>query len=303
MPWLDKLALGRTLLIDGGTGTELERRGVPVDPIIWMAAAAVTHFDVLVCVHEDFIAAGADIITANTFATNRFVLEAGGWGQRFRDLNERAVAAAQQAVAAANRPVAVAGSMSCLPPAFDTANYPARLAATRAYREHANCLADLGVDLIVLEMLQDTHHAVWALEAALATGLPVWAGISCRPSASGDALVGFDTEDVTFQACLEAIALRSPAMINIMHSPCSAIDRAIATLEHYWHGPFGVYPEVGSFDAVRRKRTSLIAPEELAAHADRWRRQGACLLGGCCGARPEHIATIAATLAAKTNRE
>ena len=73
-----EIAAGRTIVIDGGTGAELQRRGIPMDPVSWYARAAITHYAELVSVHTDFINAGAQIITANTFATHRYVLRAAG---------------------------------------------------------------------------------------------------------------------------------------------------------------------------------------------------------------------------------
>ncbi len=75
---------GEVVVLDGAMGTELEKRGVPMDDAAWSAAALVTHTDTVREVHEDYIRAGADIITTNTFATARHVLEPAGMGEQFR---------------------------------------------------------------------------------------------------------------------------------------------------------------------------------------------------------------------------
>jgi S-methylmethionine-dependent homocysteine/selenocysteine methylase len=287
-----KLAENRPVIIDGGTGAELQRRGVPASRIVWVAEAALRQFDVLVSVHADFIRAGAEVVTANTFATNRFVLAARGLGGEFAAINRAAVEAARQAVTASGIPTAIAGSMSCLPPAFDTANYPDIATERRCYRELAETLADLGVDLIALEMMQDRHHAGLALDAASRTGLPVWLGMSCRLRPSDRALVGFDNDDVDFLECLHALMTLEPAVINLMHSSCNAIDHALPLLRREWGGPVGIYPEVGSFDPITRVRSVSQSPEALAARCVEWMGQGARILGGCCGATPEHIRAI-----------
>ena len=74
--WRERLAAGRVLLVDGGTGSELRRRGFALDPCAWSAPAALTDFDLLRSIQSDYIAAGADVISTNTFAAARFVLEA-----------------------------------------------------------------------------------------------------------------------------------------------------------------------------------------------------------------------------------
>src|SRR3712207_2755816 len=92
-----RLDRGEVVILDGAMGTELERRGVPMDTVAWDAAALFTHPDTVREVHEDYIRAGADVIITNTFATARHVLEPAGMGERFRELNTRAVALAKEA--------------------------------------------------------------------------------------------------------------------------------------------------------------------------------------------------------------
>src|SRR5690606_16838498 len=125
-------------------------------------------------IHADYVEAGADVVTANTFATSRFVLEAAGLGEAFVAINRASVAAAKQARERVGRAVAVAGSISCLPPEFDVARYPAPNDERAAYEELATLLAELGVDLLVLEMMEDETHARRACDAVRAIGLPFW---------------------------------------------------------------------------------------------------------------------------------
>src|SRR5450631_107416 len=104
-----RLAGGEVVLLDGGTGTELEARGIPMDGAVWCGVAVLEHRDVVRMVHEDYIRAGAEIITANTFPSNRLALEPAGLGDRVTEINRRAVETALQAREnAAECPVLVA---------------------------------------------------------------------------------------------------------------------------------------------------------------------------------------------------
>src|SRR3712207_5953676 len=115
-----RLEGGEVVVLDGAMGTELERRGVPMDDAAWSASALITHPDTVREVHEDFVRAGADVITTNTFATARHVLEPAGMGERFRELNTRAVALAQEAREnAADGAVFLAGSISTFTARYD----------------------------------------------------------------------------------------------------------------------------------------------------------------------------------------
>jgi S-methylmethionine-dependent homocysteine/selenocysteine methylase len=274
--------------MDGGTGAELRRRGMPLDTVAWSAAAPLTHYELLRAIHLDYIASGADVITTNPFATTRFVLVAAGRAADFAAINARAVAAAREARAASGRDVAIAGSISCLPPAFDVHAYPDEETERQAYLELAETRAEAGVDLLVLEMMQETRHAPLACAAARAVGLPFWLGVSCRVGA-GEALVGFDFPLVPMTRCLDALLPFAPAAVAVMHSPAAAVSQALDELRSRWPGPLGAYPELGDGATAPALR-----PDELAAQARDWLARGARIVGGCCGATPSHIRALAA---------
>ena len=283
--WQQILARGGTVLLDGATGTELRRRGMALSDAAWSGLASLTHYDLLRTIHADYITAGADVITTNTFATTRFVLDAAGHGNEFGAINARAVAAAREARDESGRDVAIAGSMSCLPPRFDAHAYPDERAETAAYRELAETLAEAGVDLLILEMMQETRHAPLACAAARAVGLPWWLGVSCRLGA-GSELVGFDFPLVPLATCLDVLLPLEPTAVAVMHSPVTAVVPALTTLRPRFAGPLGAYPEVGA------GRRSIVGPGELAAAAREWLAAGARIVGGCCGTTAEHIRAL-----------
>jgi S-methylmethionine-dependent homocysteine/selenocysteine methylase len=286
--WVQALDRGETLVLDGGTGTELRRRGMALSRVAWSALASLTRYEQLRAIYLDYLAAGAGVITTNTFATTRFVLEAAGHGEDFKLINTRAVAAAREARDLSGRDVAVAGAISCLPPRFDVHAYPDESTERSAYLELAETLAEAGVDLLVLEMLQETRHAPLACAAARAVGLPVWLGVSCRLGAGGT-LVGFDFPLVPLGECLEALLPFAPAAVNVMHSPVAAVEPALREIRARWPGTLGAYPEIGD----GTPQPHAIGPDTLAEHARGWIANGARIIGGCCGTTPEHIRALA----------
>ena len=292
MSWREKLDLGQIVLLDGGTGSELQRRGVPMNKAAWSGLAVHTHPHVVREVHEAYIDAGAEVIITNTFGTTRFLLEAAGLGGEFEKINRDAVRLAVEARDASGRNIAIAGSLSNLPPGMQPRNYPLADAELAGLRELAAILAGSGADLIALEMMQDTRHAAWAMEAALATGLPVWLGVSCRRRRDGDGLVSFDLPDVDFAKPLDTLIPMGPDVVNIMHSDPDAVAPGIAMVRERWRGPVGVYPELGEFSPPDWKFDPDSTPERLVEHARDWAAQGALLIGGCCGTTPEHIRAL-----------
>jgi len=285
MGWLEKLQSGGVLVIDGGTGSELRRRGAPWGDATWSGLAGAARHDLLVNIHMDYIAAGAEVIIANTFGTARFVLESVGFGEHFKMINRDALAAAFEARERSGMDVAVAGSISCLPPGFDHEAYPDPGRERADYQELVDLFDAEGVDLIALEMLQDDRHAALACDAVRASGLPFWIGVSCRLSADGQSLVGFDSPGMPLAGILDALLSYEPAVMNVMHSPVNAVARALTEVRSRWHGFVGAYPEID-------EQAPAVSPNALATLGAGWVEQGARVIGGCCGTGPEYIRAL-----------
>ncbi len=141
--WQQQLEADQIVLIDGATGTELQRRGVPMDKVAWSGAAVLTHADTVRETHEDYIRAGANVIITNTFGSTRQMLEPAGFGDQVEAVHRGAVELARQARDnVGEQAVAVAGSISTEPPAFD--------------RNALNWFGSVGLDLSACTPNQDT---------------------------------------------------------------------------------------------------------------------------------------------------
>jgi len=108
-----RLHNGDRILIDGATGTEIERRGVSMVDNAWNGGGALTHPDIVRQVHEDYIRCGAQIVISNTFSTSRHVLQDAGLEEHFEMLNRRGIELAQEARTNKGTPnVLVAGGIT-----------------------------------------------------------------------------------------------------------------------------------------------------------------------------------------------
>ena len=113
----ERLKNKEIILLDGGVSTEIQQRGVSMDDDVWSGIAHRTHPEITLRVHEDYIRAGAQVITANTFSTARHVLESIDLGDQVRSINEEAVHLARKACDnAADDEVWIAGSISSMAP-------------------------------------------------------------------------------------------------------------------------------------------------------------------------------------------
>ena len=294
------LESGKVIIMDGATGTELERRAVPMHDKVWCAMATLTHPDILRGIHEDYINAGARIVTANTFSTNRSMLEPAGLGSHFEQLNKQAVQLALQARDNTGmvEQVVVAGSMSHQVPVMsgtdqrDTDSLPTPEVARNNFREMSELLATSGVDLILMEMMSDPELANIAIEAALATGLPVWVGFSVRLSDSEN-LISYAQPKLSAPDMLDRIHLDGVQLAGIMHSNVEATTPAIELLKRHWQGPMMVYPDSGYFKMPHWQFVDIISPDHFITYNQKWIEAGVRVVGGCCGLGIEHIEYLA----------
>jgi S-methylmethionine-dependent homocysteine/selenocysteine methylase len=291
-----KLDSGQTIILDGGTGTDIQRRGAPMSGDTWCAEVNLTHPEIVRAVHVDYIAKGADIITANTFASSALSFNHYGRDDDLLKIDRAAVAIAKQA--AAEKKVAVAGSVSTMRPVapgtdrtLKEREWPEGQARALFKRKVEN-LAAAGVDLLMMEMMRDVDYSVYATETAIASGLPVWVGISVERSTDGK-LVGFGREDQLLEDVAKRLAATGPAVMTIMHTSANDTGEALTILGKYWKGPVGVYPECGYFKSPDWQFVDVITPQDLVAKSRDWQRQGASIFGGCCGIGPEHISALA----------
>ncbi len=300
-----KLAAGEVIVLDGATGTELEHRGAPMHSDCWCAMATMSHPDLLREIHEDYIGAGADLITANTFATARHVLDSIGKGDDAAQITRDGVALAKQARDnVATGDVWIAGSMSSMPSLEQISVTATGQAAADSYREHADAMAEAGCDLILAEMMIDTENAGLVLDAANATGLPVWTGFSASVDGAGQA-TGYHAEidfaDMPagdFTAVVDGILAHDCQVAGIMHSEIEATAPALDVLRQRWSGPVMAYAESGKLVVPDWDFSQVVKPDDYAEIAADWvANHGVTIVGGCCGTGADHIRALTARLA------
>ncbi len=288
-----RMAAGEVVIIDGGMGSELEGRGVRMNDAAWCALANLDHLDMVQQIHEDYIGAGAEVIIANTYPTSRLLLRGAEMEDRFEEVNRRAVNAALSARQDTGRPdVAVAGSISlgvAVDFMHDGDGLPDPLLAD-AFKEQADLLAEAGVDLLALEMIMSPRYGVPAVEAALATGLPVWLGISVKLAADGS-VVSLDG-DMPVAELLAPLVDDSLAAVVVMHSSIAATGPALEAVAAAFPGRRGAYPESGDWTPPNWVSIDLPSEELVSATAGWVSEHNALLVGGCCGIGPGLIASL-----------
>ena len=299
-----RLAEGQVVLLDGATGTECERRGVPRLDGAWNGGAALSHPDVLRGVHRDYIENGAQIVIANTFATHRHVLQRAGVADDFEVYNrvacELAVQARSETVAAGVAgadDVVVAGGVSNWTWAGD---HPSLGTLTTNSADQTRAQLAGGAELIILEMMIDIDRMNATLdgveEAIGSSGVPIWVGFTVgRQHDTPEPVDGIvrlrDGEPLA--DALAVIEARGIDVAAVMHSEVTLIDAALDVMLAQWPGPVGVYAHSGRSVDGGWVYDDVISPSDYAAAAQRWLDRGVRIIGSCCGTTPDHIAALA----------
>jgi S-methylmethionine-dependent homocysteine/selenocysteine methylase len=298
-----RLDRGEVVVLDGPVGSELVRRGVR-----WRQHGLRTDADTVLAVHLESLEAGADVLRTNTFQLNRRTYQdvfrdaahmrhigAPGLERRVPELIPRAVELAQQARQQSGRPdVPIAGVISPLEHCFRPDLAPKGDASFAEHNEIASLLASAGVDFLLLESMNTLDEARTAVQAARATGLPVW--VSFVVDANGNVLSG------------EPLAAANDFDVDAMLVNCAPPDdvsAALTKLRTLPRGPFGGYAHVGKFDPPSWKfefvpqfiDTELWPSGRYARIVSLWIEHGARIVGGCCGTNASHVRALKALTA------
>ena len=315
---IERLKAGETLLLDGGTGSELQRRGADVlkgaeDRLkAWSATANVEYADVVRQVHSDYLRVGADVITSNNFWTTPSRLDTIGEGGSWRTYATAAIRNAVEARDSMGGTACVAGGIAApslqWPMPADGPVPDIRVLGLEAYRrewaDHARLLAGEGADLILAEYVGFIEDCAAAVDACAEAGLPVFLGVR---HIQEDGAMQYDESLGDLAAALEG---RPVDAVLLMCSSPEGVSAGLPILREAFAGPVGAYPNLGYNPTGPLANRPMLTnqkpsagvdilqnadyyPSRMAEFAGRWKEMGAQIIGGCCASGPEHIAAMA----------
>ena len=287
--FLNVLAERTVLLADGATGTNYQNMGIEpgVAPEEWLFDAPENVLEL----HRRFVEAGSDLLLTCTFGATTPRLADGPLAGRAVEVNRRAAELAREAAGGERL---VAGSLGPTGQLVEPYGLLTRAVAVAAYAEQARALTDGGVDVLVLETFFALEEGLWAVEGVQSvTDLPLVVSFS------------FDQGTKTMMGLspAEVVAAFEPLGIAAVGANCgrsledtdAIVDEFLATGTSL---PLWVKPNAGVPRIVGDAVIYDADPELHARHIRAYADKGAKIVGGCCGSTPEHIAAIAAALAA-----
>ncbi len=278
--FLERLDEG-VVIFDGAMGTVLYARGVFVNRCF--DELNLSNPELVRSIHEDYLAAGAEVVETNTFGAHRFKLGPHGLAPHVRKINREGARIAREAVAGRGL---VAGSMGPVGKPLAPLGHVPREEAVEAFREQAEGLLEGGVDLVFVETMPSLDQATAALEAVRSQDTDVPVAVSLTFNEEGNTLYGDTPEDVV--RTLEDLG------VPVVGANCSQGPQAmLETLQRMAavtrRARLSAMPNAGSPALVEGRYVYLCTPEYMATWARRFLEAGATVVGGCCGTTPDHV--------------
>ncbi len=268
----------RILVLDGATGTELQKRGMPsgVCPEIW----CLENSHVIGRVHSDYRKSGADVVYTCTFGANRIKL--GQYGvSDVVEMNRELALIARHAI---GKRVLVAGDigpMGHFVKPFGDLDFEE---AVDIFKEQVRGLAEGGVDLFIIETMMDIQEARAAL-IAVKEITDMFTMVTMTYEKDGRTLNG--TDPATALITLQSLGADAVGC-NCSTGPEEMIQ-LIAAMKPYATVPLVAKPNAGMPELIGDKTVFNMEPEEFAAYGKEFISRGVNILGGCCGTAPDHI--------------
>ena len=290
-----RLDQGKIIILDGGIGAELEKNGANMDKDLWCGKCSVDNPELVKKVHENYIDAGADVITTNTYGTTSISMKHDGYDNLIEEYNKKSVQIAKDA--SKNKNVAVAGSVST----FGSFYKLGLKAMIPGFKEQIKILSEEGVDLIILEAMSSQADIVETIiECSSNINLPVWLSISCvMEDKNKKVMLGYnDTVDSdthiyeSFEVAIKNFSKLHKGPILIAHSDINVTGHAVKTAKNNFNGVLGVYPNRGYYEKPHWKFVDNMSPEDYLNEARSWVENGVKIIGGCCGVGVDEIKAI-----------
>lgn len=279
-----KERLGKKILFfDGAMGTMLQERGLQTGeiPELWN----MTHEEVILDVHKQYLEAGCDIVKANTFGINPFKME--GTGYTCEALTKKGIELVKRAIAETGKEAYTALDIGSLGKLLEPLGELPFEEAYEAFKPVCIAGEQAGADLVLIETMNDTYEIKAAVLAAKEnTSLPIV--VTMVFDEGGKLLTGADMEAAV--AMLEGLRVDAIGL-NCGFGP-DVMKEFLPKLREVCSLPIVVNPNAGLPVVVDGKTCFHVGPEEFAGIMTEIAEEGISVMGGCCGTTPAHIKAL-----------
>lgn len=268
------------VLLDGGTGSCLRKRGMPAG--VCTEKWVYDHPDVIAGLQQEYAKAGSRIIYAPTFGANRISLQNMGLEDKLEELNLTLV---RRTVENIGQKALVAGDLSTTGKPMEPYGPMTYDKLFEIYKEQIGFLSQAGADLLVAETLMSQEEALVICDAAHAVcDLPLLISFSCE----GDGTLYFGGSVFEAAAAVEAMGA-SAAGVNCSVGP-DQLEAVISGLSKTLSIPVMAKPNAGMPEITPKGEAVYSMDDEIfCTHVEKLVSCGASLIGGCCGTTPDYI--------------
>lgn len=279
---MDPIPLPLPILMDGATGTQLQKRGMPSG--VCTEAWILEHPEALLDLQRAYVEAGSQVLMAPTFGANRANLAHHGVTGQTETYNKRLVELSQKAAAGKALVAADLSPTGLFIPPFGETPFDELM---DIYAQQARACQEAGVDLFVLETtmtMPEARAAVLAVKSV--SDKPVWVSFTCDEN--GRTLSGTDV--LAAMIVMQGMGVAAFGL-NCSTGPEHMLEQ-LERLTPYAAVPLIAKPNAGLPCTEGGKTVYRCPPEEFVSYVDRMAAAGVRIFGGCCGTGPEHIAAL-----------
>ena len=281
--------LKKPLIMDGAMGTELMRRGIELPLPLWSSMSNIDQFDQVMNIHKDYIEAGSDILTTNTFRTTpRTFIKAGYSQNESEKISEQccnmAIEAAKHAVKKEN--TLIAGSVAPLEDCYEPLHFPGKEIAKKEFQLIIDRIIRKGVDILLFETMGNYEEIESVLQVSNHVDIQRWLSIVLKNKNS-------ILDGTELQKVVELANKNKIDMVLINCTPVNIILEALDIFLGYREGKWGVYPNAGeNMPTKDGEFVSKLDDESICKAIQGYITLGASVVGSCCGSTPNTVRKI-----------
>jgi len=281
--------LKKPLIMDGAMGTELMRRGIELPLPLWSSMSNIDQFDQVMNIHKDYIEAGSDILTTNTFRTTPRTFIKAGYSQNESEIISEqccnmAIEAAKHAVKKKN--TLIAGSVAPLEDCYEPLHFPGKEIAKKEFQLIIDRIIGKGVDILLFETMGNYEEIESALQVSNHVDIQRWLSIVLKNKNS-------ILDGTELQKVVELANKNKIDMVLINCTPVNIILEALDIFLGYRKGKWGVYPNAGeNMPTKDGEFVSKLDDESICKAIQGYITLGASVVGSCCGSTPNTVRKI-----------
>ncbi len=278
----------KPLILDGAMGTELMRRGIELPLPLWSAESNMENPDIVLDIHKDYVSAGADVLTTNTFRTTTWAYRKAGYTPKRASEQAKTglMRAVDLAVEGGEDNTIIAGSLTALEDCYEPEKFPGTLAAEETYGETSEWFLEAGIEVLLFETMGHLEEINAALKVTQSLNAERWLSLILKS----------DSELLSGHSLIDTINVANSSHLSFLLLNCNTIDMTSIALDCILNnriGNWGLYPNLGVSTPEKDGHIdSLISHTQFEKKIIEYWERGASIIGACCGSTPNHIQLI-----------